>query len=247
MAKRSYLKTEAQKLARAEDRRALEKLRREIAKARERRKAAYRKANALCKAGRARARAAIKKYREAERHRINQEVDAIRERTRRACKARKAAVMTIGYRTESRRKAALIERQREQRRLAKLTRETESKRARATSRAERRQESDAEVSSNLPAELRPVWARVKRSIRPKARTTRTEAFLEWAEAHPEELVADSRGIDREIAAMVRERNALERRLAKAKPVTPSARKAKGGASKGRRGRAYQPEPWAGQF
>ena len=55
--------------------------------------------------------------------------------------------------------------------------------------AERRSESDDEVRSNLPAELIPVFERIKRGVKGSARETRTEAVLRWAEEHPHEILA----------------------------------------------------------
>lgn len=50
-------------------------------------------------------------------------------------------------------------------------------------------ESDDEVRRNIPAELEPVFDRVRRQIKGSARRSRTEAFLEWAEANPDEVLA----------------------------------------------------------
>jgi hypothetical protein len=74
-----------------------------------------------------------------------------------------------------------------------------------TSAKERRRESDDEVRSNLPPELHRVWEQVKRTIKAGPRTTRTEAFLEWAESNPGEVVAlQYSDVDREVAALVAE-------------------------------------------
>lgn len=59
---------------------------------------------------------------------------------------------------------------------------------RATAR-ELAQEDDDRVRSNLPAELVPVFDAVRKKIKGSARRTRTEAFLEWAEENPEEILA----------------------------------------------------------
>ncbi len=56
-------------------------------------------------------------------------------------------------------------------------------------RAERASESDDAVRANLPAELVPVFDRVRRQIHESARRTRTEAFLEWAHDHPGDVLA----------------------------------------------------------
>jgi hypothetical protein len=60
-------------------------------------------------------------------------------------------------------------------------------RLRSTSR-ERSQESDDAVRSNLPEDLVPVFDSVRKQIKGTARRTRTEAFLEWAEENPDEVV-----------------------------------------------------------
>lgn len=68
--------------------------------------------------------------------------------------------------------------------------DTERKRTKQrTTRRERSQEDDDEVRNNLPAELVPVFNLVAKQIKPGPRRSRTEAFLEWAEAHPEEIYA----------------------------------------------------------
>jgi hypothetical protein len=53
------------------------------------------------------------------------------------------------------------------------------------------QESDADVRANLPAELVPLFNRVRAGIRGGPRTSRTEAFLKYVEEHPREAYADS--------------------------------------------------------
>ncbi len=84
--------------------------------------------------------------------------------------------------------------------------------------ARTRTETDDEVRGNIPPELVALFERVKRDIRASPRKTRTEAFLEYAEAHPgEEWDALEGAIDREIAE-------LERRQAMANPKKKKAKK-----------------------
>jgi hypothetical protein len=52
-----------------------------------------------------------------------------------------------------------------------------------------RSESDDEVRANIPADMRALFERVRRSIRGSGRMTRTEAFLHYAENHPREVIA----------------------------------------------------------
>jgi len=53
---------------------------------------------------------------------------------------------------------------------------------------ERKQEDDDAVRNNLPSELIPVFEKHRRAIRGSARRSRTEAFLEWAEENPDEVL-----------------------------------------------------------
>jgi len=50
-------------------------------------------------------------------------------------------------------------------------------------------ESDDEVRRNIPADLVPVFNRIKRQVKSDKRRSRTETFLEWVEAHPDDVVA----------------------------------------------------------
>jgi hypothetical protein len=85
-------------------------------------------------------------------------------------------------------------------------------RQRRTTARERREESDDEVRSNIPADMLPLFERVKRSIRGSERQSRTEAFLRYAEEHPEDLLDAITDVsEREVARLVAE----EKRLAKA--------------------------------
>jgi len=77
---------------------------------------------------------------------------------------------------------------------------------RATARV-RETESDDEVRSNIPAELVPLWSRVKKQMRATERMSRTEAFLRYAEEHPEEYLES---IDDKTDALVRELEERER-------------------------------------
>jgi uncharacterized FlaG/YvyC family protein len=86
---------------------------------------------------------------------------------------------------------------------------------RATSR-ERRQESDDEVRQNIPEDLAPMFERVKRSIKGSARISRTEAFLQYAEEHPSEVLD---AIDDKTDALIRELEAQQRR-GRRNPATP---------------------------
>lgn len=68
-----------------------------------------------------------------------------------------------------------------------LRRATGKKQSYSTAK-ERRQESDDEVRSNLPADLLPLFEKVRGKIKGSAKKSRSEAFLEYAESHPSEVL-----------------------------------------------------------
>jgi hypothetical protein len=84
------------------------------------------------------------------------------------------------------------------------------------SAAERRQESDCEVSANIEDDgLRVVWERVKGKIKAGKRRSRTEAFLEWAREHAPEVAAiQHEEEERALAELVRQEHQMRKALAK---------------------------------
>lgn len=95
-------------------------------------------------------------------------------------------------------------------------------------RAVRRQESDDEVRGNIPPELVYLFERVKRQIRGTDRKSRTEAFLEYVEQHPDE---QWQGLEDRTDEVIRE---LERRQAMPNPKKRArAKKARRGGGKRR--------------
>jgi hypothetical protein len=92
------------------------------------------------------------------------------------------------------------------RRIERANRKRRQEAPRVT-RIERQAESDDEVRGNLPAELVPLFERVKRGIKASPRMSRTESFLKYAEEHPDELLV---AIDDKTDALVRELEQQER-------------------------------------
>ena len=87
-------------------------------------------------------------------------------------------------------RAQRAEEQRYWRDLANIERANKSRskdRAKHSSSRERRQESDQEVANNLDPMLLPAWRAVKRQIKGNDRRSRTEAFVEWAEANIDDV------------------------------------------------------------
>lgn len=92
---------------------------------------------------------------------------------------------------------------------------------------ERRSESDDEVRGNIPKEMVALFERVKRGIKGTPRMTRTEAFLKYAEEHPDEILA---AVEDQTDALVRE---LEQRASEEERAL----------KKGPRKAAPKPEAW----
>ncbi len=78
---------------------------------------------------------------------------------------------------------------------------------------ERRQESDDTVRSNLPADMVRVFDRVRRHIKGGPRTTRTEAFFQWAEENPGEVFElMQHDADRYLAQLLAEQEQTQKQL-----------------------------------
>lgn len=111
----------------------------------------------------------------------------------RAERARARAKKAVACAPRSR--AAAQSLREERRHQASLQRSAQGARARRRpgirkTRAETSSESDDAVRHNIPPHLVPLWNRVKRGIKAGPRISRTDAFLLYAEEHPEEVYAD---------------------------------------------------------
>jgi hypothetical protein len=199
------------KMVQDQHRAELARLRTLIKSARQRRGEALRKAVQQCRRHRLDVRERVKRYRSAALQMLRNDVRTMRQQARNQCQARKHRIRTAGHSAAERARRELVEARRLQGQLQRLEQAAMRKRARLVSGKERAQESDDAVRSNLPTELHGVWAKVKRTIKAGERTTRTEAFLQWAESHPEDVLAmQSNDADREVRQLVKEHEALER-------------------------------------
>lgn len=89
---------------------------------------------------------------------------------------------------------------------------------------EKRSESDGEVAGNIPPELAALWQRVKGSIRANDRMSRTEAFLHYAEEHPEEvLLAVEDRTEAVLRDLERQEREHRRAMKKTRPRRAAAR------------------------
>jgi hypothetical protein len=196
----------------AKEREALAHLRRRVTDLRIDRKRAVCKARTLCRTERARIKAATRAAKAALR-RAREELKRKRlELVRRARTLRDRAAVLCTRRTERAKKLhalTLVELARaraEHRTVAAALRDLDrGGRLRKTTAAERRGESDDAVRTNIPADLVSVFDRIRRHIVPKPGRSRTEAFLEWVEAHPDEVWAmHSERAAKELRALERE-------------------------------------------
>lgn len=216
---KAMAKMRAQML-RENDRAELAKLGKKIQRAKERRRAAMKAAVRICRRNRQRVRAEVRAFREAERARINAEVSAMKQGARSACSARKQQIRARGGSVVAKNTAQLREERRLQAQLRRLASDAHRRQKRTTGR-ERLQEDDDAVRSNLPPELVPVFDRVRKQIKGGPRTTRTEAFLQWAEENPGDVLEHQQH-DAELAVkkLVAEHERLGKKLRKAKNYEP---------------------------
>lgn len=206
----------AEKL-REDDRRALQTLRERLVLARARRKTAMHGAVRTCRRARAAVAETIAAFRAAEMKRLAANIGELRAKARARCQARRYRIQQAGGGVVKRERAKLAEQRRLQAQLSRLATTAKKHKARLSTAKERRSEDDDYVRGNLPASLVPVFNRVAKRIRGGARTTRTEAFLEWAEEHPDEVLEyQGHATDREVAELVQEHERVAKQLRKGK-------------------------------
>ncbi len=129
-----------------------------------------------------------------------------------ACETGKATAKRDGLELEQGAKRTLKEERIYQRRIRDAGKAVK---ARSTAR-ERSQEDDDAVRSNLPAALVPVFDAVRKQIKGSARRTRTEAFLEWAEENPDEILAVQQAdADQYLKQLLKDQRELGRTVRKA--------------------------------
>lgn len=149
--------------------------------------------------------------REAERARLNAEIREMRSEARARCNARKQRVERLARTERQRIRRKLEEEERFQREMLRAEGKARKASAKRRTATEQRQESDDEVRANLPTELVPVFDRFRRQFRGTAHKSRTEAFLQWVEENPGEVVAvQQAAADAELARLIAEHERMER-------------------------------------
>lgn len=203
-------------MLRQQDRVKLQELKLALQAARARRAAALKRTVRSCRGWRQHAAKTVRERRAAELARLKVEADELRQAARNRCQARRETIKGSGGRLVTRKAATLREERELQAQLKRLAKDATLKlsRHRASSK-ELRAESDDYVRGNLPPELLGVFEQVKSKIKGSARRTRTEAFMEWVEEHPEDVIAhQGDAADREVAELVRQHHETASRLRK---------------------------------
>ena len=164
-------------------------LRTQVRRARAERHAALVDAKTRCRNERRAVRERLEALRERVLQDLQETVAGERAAAKEACSIRQNEARRVSDRIKRVRAELEAERtfQRDMRRIERGNRQRTREVHRATA-AEHRSQSDDTVVGNIPPELVSLWERVKRSIRGSDRMSRTEAFLEYAESHPEEVL-----------------------------------------------------------
>jgi hypothetical protein len=163
-------------------------------------------------------------------------------RAKASCASDLAAARAMKDREARQRAELAAERAHQQsiRRLDRLHRERTKSAKRPGVAKSRRGESDDEVRGNLPPELVALFEKVKRQIKGSDRESRTEAFLKYADEHPDEEWSALEGaVDREIAALER-RQAMANPKKKTKRSPAMAKRRKARAAQHRRAKTRPP-------
>lgn len=188
-------------------------LREQLRDARGRRKFALRNAKERCRAERIAARERARAMRLRVLEELREAMRAERAGARQSCTVRLGEARAIKDDIQRARAELLAEKQYQGdlRRIDLANRQRRKEAPRVT-RIERQAESDDEVRGNISPELVSLFERVKRSIKASPRMSRTEAFLQYAEEHPDEVLV---AIDDKTDALIRELEQQEREARRA--------------------------------
>jgi hypothetical protein len=203
---RAAEKRERRRVARA----TLAAIRAELREARARRKQALFDAKERCRAERLATRERVRALRMRVLAELRETGRVEREAARSACATRRADARAIKD-DIGRARAKLVAEKQLHADMRRVEREERVRHVKAPACVACRAETDDEVLANIPSELAPLFDRVKRSIKGSPRMSRSEAFLKYAETHPDELLVASRDVADE---HVRELERREREVAK---------------------------------
>lgn len=203
-ASRKKLQRELAEHLREKDRAALGLLRAKITAARVERRHRLHAARQSCRG----ALVALRERQREERQRLTLDHRAQREQGRTTCLAGKQQAREEGLALEQEVQSEYKDERTFQRQMRRATKP----RVERSTLRERKQEDDDAVRSNLPAELVPVFDRHRRAIKGSQRRSRTEAFLEWAEENPDEvLLVQQAEADKALHDLLKQERDLGRR------------------------------------
>ncbi len=186
----------------------LVELRVQIREARARRKYALLAAKERCRSERLAARERARMLRLRALQELKEAVVAERAAARQTCSVKIGEARAIRDDVERARAKHAAEReyQKDLRRIEAANRQRRKEHPHAT-HIERRTESDDEVRASIPAELIPLFEKVKRGIRSSPRMSRVETFLLYVEQNPRAMLE---AIGDKADALVRELEQRER-------------------------------------
>ncbi len=218
---RRALLRDADRAQRADLKRKHDAIRSEIRRVKGQHKETLRAVAGACRAARLELVAKAKELRARALAELREATKAKKLEARHHCRARKADHRTRTT-SEVDRQRAQIRADREFRaELQRIEAWNRKKAPKVASAAVRRLESDDAVRSNIPPELVPLFERVRTRIKGTPRKTRTEAFLEYAQENEREVLEVlEEGGER----LVRELEARERKVARARASTPPPRR-----------------------
>jgi hypothetical protein len=204
-ADRKKLQRELAEDLREKDRAALGLLRAQIKHARVERRGMLRVARQSCHT----ARAQLKERQAIQRAEFVQGQRAERVLERSLCSSGKEHAKAKGLELELGARRTLKDERVLQRQVRRAGKAPATK-VRSTAR-ERSQEDDDAVRANLPPELVPVFDKVSRKIKGTPKRTRTEAFLDWAEENPDEILAVQQAVaDKALRELLKQQRELGR-------------------------------------
>ena len=213
-----WLSRELDRDNRRKARERLAELRVALRDAREARKSAMRQAKERCRSERLAARERARALRLRGLAELREAARLEREASRQACTVSKSAARKKD--DVERRRAELAAEAKYQSDLRRIERSSASRRRehRHATYVERRAESDDEVRANIPQDLLPLFERVRRVIKGTPRMSRTEAFLQYAEEHPDEVLDL---IDDRTNALIRELEQRQRAATRTSSIRAS--------------------------
>lgn len=185
---RKKLEREIARDLRAKDRDKLAELHTAIARARSRRRSKMRQVVESCVAQRVAVRAHAKIAREQAREALREARRLETQAARTSCNVAKGKLRAAAAEEERNAKRAMSDELSLQREVRRADSRIKTKEHGRSTRKERAQESDDAVRHNIPADLVPLWNRIRSTIRGNERQSRTEAFLRYVEENPGEAI-----------------------------------------------------------